>query len=284
MNDPSVSVVIPTRNRSALLRRALESVGAQTRPPKEIIVVDDGSTDDTAQWINVDFPLVHYLRQPHRGVAAARNNGIGAATGEWIAFLDSDDEWRPAKLERQLDATRAQPRYGLCHTDEIWIRRGRRVNAGKRHAKSGGSIFRRCLPLCVISPSSVLVRRSLLEEVGGFDETLPVCEDYDLWLRICSRYPVLFVDEALVVKHGGHEDQLSRRFWGMDRYRIAALEKILASGALSTEDREATIRTLLDKITVYLTGARKRDKWDEVETYETIRTRYRHELEHRTTA
>lgn len=283
MNDPSVSVIIPTRNRSALLRRALESVGAQTHPPQEIIVVDDGSTDDTAQWIGVDFPQVHYLLQPHRGVAAARNTGIGAATGEWIAFLDSDDEWCPAKLERQLDATRGQPRYQLCHTDEIWIRRGRRVNAGKRHAKSGGSIFRRCLPLCVISPSSVLVRRSLLENVGRFDETLPVCEDYDLWLRICSRNPVLFVDEALVVKHGGHEDQLSRRFWGMDRYRIAALEKILASGVLSAGDREATIRTLLDKIEVYVTGARRRDKWDEVKTYETIRARYRHELDHRTT-
>ncbi len=283
MNEPSVSVIIPTRNRSALLRRALESVGAQTRPPQEIIVVDDGSTDDTAQWVDVDFPQVHYLRQPHRGVAAARNNGIGAATGEWIAFLDSDDEWRPAKLERQLAAVRYRPRYRLCHTDEIWIRCGRRVNPGKRHAKSGGSIFLRCLPLCVISPSSVLVRRSLLETVGGFDETLPVCEDYDLWLRICSRYPVLFVDEALVVKYGGHEDQLSRRFWGMDRYRVAALEKILASGVLSTGDREATIRTLLDKIDVYVTGARKRDKWDEVETYEAIRIRYRHELEHRTT-
>jgi len=281
MNDSSVSVIIPTRNRSELLRRALESVCAQTCPPKEIIVVDDGSTDDTAQWIDVDFPQVRYLRQPHRGVAAARNNGIGAATGEWVALLDSDDEWRPAKLERQLDATRAQPCYRLCHTEEVWIRRGRRVNPGKRHAKSGGAIFRRCLPLCVISPSSVLVKRSLLEEVGGFDETLPVCEDYDLWLRICSRYPVLFVDEALVVKHGGHDDQLSRRFWGMDRYRIAALEKILASGVLSTEDREATIRTLLDKIEVYLTGARKRDKSDEVETYGTMWARYHHELERR---
>jgi glycosyltransferase involved in cell wall biosynthesis len=278
-----VSVIIPTRNRSVLLRRALASVTAQTMQPAEIIVVDDGSMDGTSRWLPDEFQSVRYVQQPHRGVSAARNRGVEEAGGEWIAFLDSDDEWLPAKLERQLAALHAHPEHALCHTDEIWIRRGRRVNPKDRHAKTGGFIFQRCLPLCVISPSSVMLRRSFLENVGGFDETLPVCEDYDLWLRICSRHPVLYLDEPLVIKHGGHSDQLSRRHWGMDRYRIRALQKIVDSGSLSTQDGEAALRTLVGKIEIYLTGARKRGKPD-VETYEALLAHYRQRLAGQKTA
>lgn len=270
----TVSVVIPTRDRSGELRRALESVRAQTRPAEEVIVVDDGSALYRLAWVQTAFPEVRYLWQPPRGVSAARNAGIREARGEWLAFLDSDDEWRPGKLERQLNSLSASPEHLICHTGEIWIRNGRRVNPKNRHTKSGGSIFQRCLPLCVISPSSVLVHRRLFREVGTFDETLPVCEDYDLWLRICCRYPVLYVDEQLVVKYGGHPDQLSRRYWGMDRFRIRALTKILDSKRLSAEDHQAAVDVLLAKIDVYLTGARKRGKRDEVEEYETLRRRY----------
>ncbi len=276
-SDQTVSVIIPTRNRSAFLRRALTSVTAQTWRPSEIIVVDDGSTDDTSRWLPPEFPDVHYVQQSHCGVSAARNRGVKEASGEWIAFLDSDDAWLPAKLERQLESLHAHPEHALCHTDEIWMRRGRRVNPKDRHAKAGGFIFQRCLPLCVISPSSVMLRRSFLKDMGGFDETLPVCEDYDLWLRICSRHPVLYLDERLVIKHGGHSDQLSRRYWGMDRYRICALQKIVKSGWLSVEDGEAALRTLVGKIEIYLTGARKRGKPD-VNTYEALLVHYRQRL------
>ncbi len=254
----NVSVIIPTHNRADLLPRALNSVLAQTLPPGEIILVDDGSTDRTGDLIRQQYPTVRYLRQACRGVSAARNLGIAAARGEWIALLDSDDAWLPGKLQAQHNALDAHHGCRLCHTEEIWIRNGRRVNPMRKHAKSGGRIFRRCLPLCVISPSSTLIHRDLLDETGGFDETLPACEDYDLWLRICAHEPVLFVDTPQIVKYGGHPDQLSRRHWGMDRFRIQALEKILRQDGLQADDRAAALQTLVEKAQILAKGAEKR--------------------------
>ncbi len=259
-----LSVIIPTHNRRALLERALTSVLAQTVPAKEVIVVDDGSSDDTGAAVRARFPGVRYLWQPNRGVSAARNRGIATARSEWLAFLDSDDEWLPRKLERQCAALAHAPDFTVCHTEEIWIRRGRRVNARRRHQKYGGHIFQRCLPLCVISPSSVLMHRRVTEAVGAFDERLPACEDYDLWLRVCARYPVLFVAEPLIVKHGGHADQLSRRHPAMDRFRITALERILRMGKLAPDDRLAALEVLRQKLRIYAGGAAKRGNWDEV--------------------
>ena len=267
-------MVVPTFDRASVLSRALDSVIEQTRLPAEVIVVDDGSTDATAELVESRFPGVRLLRQENRGVSAARNRGIEASRGEWIALLDSDDEWRPRKLERQLSALEAQPDLRICHTDEIWIRKGRRVNPRQIHAKHGGWIFEHCLPLCAMSPSSIVIHRSIFEAVGMFNEALPACEDYDLWLRICSRYPVLYLDEPLVVKYGGHEDQLSSRIWGLDRFRIQALEKVLCDGSLSDDDRESAAAMLLQKVDIYLTGARKRGKSSDVKEYEDKRARW----------
>jgi glycosyltransferase involved in cell wall biosynthesis len=264
----TVSVVLPTWNRRELVARALTSVLAQSRTPDEVIVVDDGSTDGTAEALREDFPGVVVLSQENRGVSAARNRGIAEAKGEWVAFLDSDDEWLPRKLETQLDALSASPGALLCHTDEIWIRRGRRVNPMAKHDKAGGLIFERCLALCAISPSSALLHRRLFDAVGLFDESLPACEDYDLWLRVTSRYPVVYVDEPLLVKTGGHSDQLSRRYWGMDRFRIRAIEKILEPGHLTENQRRAAEATLARKIGIYAKGARKRGREDEARRYE----------------
>lgn len=269
-----ISVIIPTHNRAKLLERALRSVHVQSRRASEVIVVDDGSTDSTREGVSSRFPQVQYIWQPNRGVSAARNRGLRAAHGEWLAFLDSDDEWLPQKLQAQQQALQAQPRYKVCHTDEIWIRHGTRVNPGNKHAKSGGAIFRRCLPLCVISPSSVIIHRSVFADVELFDEALPACEDYDLWLRICAVYPVLLVNQPLIVKYGGHADQLSRRYPAMDRFRIAALEKIIHSGKLSVTDRQAALQVLLEKIGIYLQGAIKRSKHDDVARYRHKHTRY----------
>lgn len=254
----SISVIIPTFNRAGLLPGALDSVIRQSRPADEIIIVDDGSTDRTAQLIGENYPQAVYIRQARAGVAAARNRGLSAAGGDWIAFLDSDDQWLPHKLEAQCRALTAAPEYRICHSNEIWIRRGRRVNPGKKHQKFGGFIYRHCLPLCVISPSAVLIHRSVFATAGVFDAALPVCEDYDLWLRICARYPVLYLEEPLITKYGGHRDQLSRAHWGMDRFRVVALEKMMADPHLSAADRAATREVLIAKLQILLKGAGKR--------------------------
>lgn len=269
-----VSAIIPTYNRAGRLGQALESVVAQNRPPEEIIVVDDGSTDETAALVAQRFPSVRYIYQPRSGVSSARNRGIEAAGGEWLAFLDSDDCWMPDKLARQVDALRSRPVERIAHTDEIWIRNARRVNPGKRHAKAGGDIYPQCLPLCAISPSSVIMHRSVFDDVGLFDESLPACEDYDMWLRVCSRYTVRFIAEALVVKHGGHEDQLSRQYAAMDRFRVRALCKMLDSGVLDSEYRRLTAQTLVEKARVYVKGARRRRKYAEAAEHEALIARY----------
>ncbi len=267
--EPSVGVVIPAYNRAHLLGRALDSALAQTLPPRQIIVVDDGSTDGSAALLAAYADII-VLRQENRGVSAARNFGIRHCDCDWIALLDSDDEWLPEKLEAQFEAWREQPEHRLIHCDEIWIRDGRRVNPAQRHRKRGGRIFEHCLPLCVISPSAAVIQRGLLEEAGGFNEALPACEDYDLWLRICSRDPVLYVDRPLLRKYGGHADQLSRKYWGMDRFRVQALRDLLAGGALSESDRQAALSSLREKCRILINGASKRGNREIVAEYETL--------------
>jgi len=262
-----LSVIVPTHNRRNALKRALKSVDAQTLPAGEVIVIDDGSTDQTRAMLRSEFPHIVYRSQQHRGVSAARNLGIRQSRGEWLAFLDSDDEWLPNKLEKQIAALQNEPHLKICHTDEIWIRNGKRVNAMKKHAKKGGWIFEHCLPLCAMSPSSIIIHRSVFERVGLFDEKLPACEDYDLWLRITAHYPVLLLAQPLILKYGGHDDQLSKKYWGMDRFRIQALQKIIADPNLQPQNRQAAVAMLIKKIKIFLQGAKKRDKQHEIETY-----------------
>lgn len=254
---PLISVIIPAYNRAWCLARAIDSVLGQSFSDYELIVVDDGSNDETDLVLAPYGDALRMIRQPNRGVSAARNTGIQAAKGHWIALLDSDDHWLTDKLKAQIDWLTAHPDYRICQTEEIWIRDGRRVNPKKRHRKHGGHIFERCLPLCLVSPSAVMIDRRLLEEVGGFDEDLPACEDYDLWLRIACSLPIGLVNEPLIVKTGGHADQLSRAP-ELDKYRIQALAKILESGRLSSPQRKAAQEMLAAKVKVYAGGCRKR--------------------------
>ena len=187
---PLVSVIITTYNRTVMVREAVASVLAQTFGDFEIIVVDDGGTDGTPEAL-ATFRDVRVRRHPRRrGVSAARNTGIAAARGEWLAFLDSDDLWLPDKLARQMAYLAARPRLKLCQTDETWVRRGVRVNKPAAHAKTGGRIFLASLARCLVSPSAVVLHRQLFQDHGGFDENLPAAEDYDLWLRLSWRYEV----------------------------------------------------------------------------------------------
>ena len=264
---PQLSVVVPAHNRAWCLAEALDSVLAQDVAGVELIVVDDGSTDGTPQLLAGYGDALRVLRQENRGVSAARNAGIAAAQGEILAFLDSDDVWLPGKLQAQIDFFAAHPEALICQTEELWVKNGRRVNPGRRHRKRGGMIFEASLELCLVSPSAVMIRRELFERVGHFDEGLPACEDYDLWLRVSRRFPVHLIEAALIVKRGGHPDQLYRG-WGLDRYRIASILKLLEGGDLTDGQRRAAVHVLRRKCAVYAGGCRKRGRVSEAERYE----------------
>jgi glycosyltransferase involved in cell wall biosynthesis len=270
------TVVIPTHDRHVMVREAIGSALAQQSAEFEIIVVDDGSTDDTAAALASELgSRIHLIRTENRGVAAARNLGVAAGRGELIAFLDSDDLWLPGKLAAQVAFMHCHPEAQICQTEEIWIRNGHRVNACDHHRKPNGTIFERSLDLCLVSPSAVLMRRSLFDRTGGFDESLPACEDYDLWLRISRNTPVWLLPEALVVKRGGHADQLSRRFWGMDRFRVASLVRLLAEDGLEDDRRKATIDVLKKKCEILAAGAIRRGREEEGERYRQLAAAYR---------
>lgn len=266
----SVAVIIPTFNRALLLKRAISSVGINRLAKVEIIVVDDGSNDQTRAMVRQKFPDINYIYQSNTGVSAARNKGIAASNSEWLAFLDSDDEWLAGKLDVQIKALQKQPKYQICHSEERWISNGKKINPKLCHQKTGGWIFRHCLPLCVISPSSVLINRRVFADVGNFDEDLPACEDYDMWLRITAKYPVLYISDAQIIKYGGHPNQLSKKYWGMDRFRVVALQKIINSGSLSPADQQQAVAMLLQKCAILLQGASKRGKQDAVNYYQQI--------------
>ena len=200
------------------------------------------------------------VRQENCGVSAARNRGIEISKGDWIALLDSDDEWKPNKLEKQINALSEDPDCFFCHTNETWIRNGVHVNQGKRHKKYGGYIFDKCLDICRISPSSVLFKKSILEHVGLFDNELHVCEDYDLWLRITLEHKILFIDEPLIIKYGGHSDQLSKNIDGIEIYRISSLEKLLQNKRIKRDNRLIATEMLLRKLNIYYNGCIKRGK------------------------
>ncbi len=257
--SPLVSVIIPTYNRSWILKEAIDSVLAQEFKNFELIVVDDGSTDKTQDIFSRYKEKVIFYKQSNKGVSAARNKGISLASGEYLAFLDSDDLWLPNKLACQADFFNSNPDAFICQTEEIWIRNSVRVNPKKRHKKFSGMIFYRSLSLCLVSPSAVMIRRSLFDETGLFDESLPACEDYDLWLRICCRYPVYLIEKPLVVKRGGHSDQLSAAS-GLDKYRIYALKKIIESRLLSKNQRKAAVEVLKEKCAIYAGGCMKRGR------------------------
>ncbi len=258
-----ISVIIPTFNRIDLLKRAIDSVLNQSIKPYDIIVVDDGSTDGTSGMIQQKYKSIKLFQQNNSGVSTARNKGIKLAEGDWIALLDSDDEWKKNKLEEQVNKLTDNPKYGFCHTNEIWIRNGIRVNQKKRHKKYGGFIFDKCLDICRISPSSVLFNKNIINHVGYFNDKLPVCEDYDLWLRITADFEILFIDKPLIVKYGGHNDQLSHSVEAIERFRIRALESLLENSDLSKNNRIHATEMIIKKLNIYLNGLVKRKKHDE---------------------
>jgi glycosyltransferase involved in cell wall biosynthesis len=267
-NDYKVSVIIPTLNRINTLQRAIDSVIAQSFKSIEIIVVDNGSSDGSVNMLKKNYPTVKLIHEHKSGVSASRNKGIMYAKNTWIAFLDSDDAWDQKKLEKQINLLHnSHDKYRLIHTNEIWIRNGKKINQMKKHQKFGGYIFNECLSLCCISPSSVLIDRSIFDDMGLFNENLPVCEDYDMWLRICSKEAVLFIDEKLTFKYGGHKDQLSKSYWGMDRFRVNSIENLILNYDLNTDQKNKSMATLIKKLKIIINGAKKRNNSSVISEY-----------------
>lgn len=278
LSNPAVTVVIPTWNRPKMCQEAVASVMAQTWKDFQVLIVDDGSSSDAIDELqnkNWRDRRVKLIRQEHRGVSSARNRGISEAQGTFIAFLDDDDLWRPEKLERQMEFFRAHPEAVIVQTDEIWMTQkqdGRlcRVFPKRYHQKPNGHILPASLYRCLVSPSAVCLRKSVFDQIGVFDENLPACEDYDLWLRLGRVHPVYRMAGAgdLTVKRGGRPDQLSGQ-WGLDRYRILALKKFLM---LPLEDSlmVETLKVLDMKCRIYAKGCRRHGRFAEAEEIEKL--------------
>ena len=230
--NPLVSAIIPTFNRGWIIAEAVESILDQNYPNIETIVIDDGSTDDTAKKLSPYLDKITYLQQGNKGVSAARNLGIKKSSGQFTAFLDSDDLWTNEKISCQIDFFQSNPEAMICQTEELWIRNGKRVNPKHKHKKLSGMIFEPSLELCLVSPSAVMIKKELFGITGLFDENLPACEDYDLWLRISTTLPIFLIDKPYTIKKGGHADQLSANH-SLDKYRIKSIQKLLRNNSLT---------------------------------------------------
>ncbi len=280
-----ISIIIPSYNRAECLKEAIQSVldqdyfsGDSETSLFELLVIDDGSTDQTKTVVDsFSFPIV-YRYSDHKGVSAARNLGIKLSQGDYVAFLDSDDLWKPDKITIQMSLMKSLPQTKVCYTEEIWIRNKVFVNPKKKHQKYSGWIFEKVLPLCLLSLSSTMFHRSVFEDVGIFDEDLPACEDYDLGIRVALRYPIHLITKPLIIKKGGHPDQLSRKYWGMDQFRVKALEKAFEMD-LSSLQREQVRRELIKKCKILVSGFGKRNKMSEVNLYSGLIEKYEEKQE-----
>ena len=275
-----ISVIIPTYNRASYLSEAIRSVLEQdyfkhcgNKSCFELLVIDDGSTDGTKEVVLSFGKKVNYHYQRHRGVSAARNHGLRLSSGDYIAFLDSDDLWVEKKIRTQISYLEAYPKAMVCYTEEKWIRDGVFVNPKKKHRKYSGWIFDKVLPLCLLSLSSALFRRGVFDIIGVFDEALPACEDYDLGIRLAHRFPIHLIDFPLIVKRGGHPDQLSRQYWGMDRFRVYALEKALNLD-LNPDQEQAVRNEIVKKCQILIQGFRKRNRQQEERQYLALVEKY----------
>lgn len=274
IGEMAISVVIPSFNREKLLGRALASVRGQSLQPQEIIVVDDGSKPGTLEKLKDVYSEVLWLHQHNQGVAAARNLGIRKSKQPWIALLDSDDEWEPEKLKLQMQFIHQYKDIRAVHTGEKWIRSGNEVIPPAYLDKSAELLWERSLANCLICPSSALLHRSVFNEIGYFDEKLLACEDYDFWLRLLIQMPIGLVEQKMVLKHGGHSDQLSTTTWGMDRFRVQALQKLLDRKDIEENRRTLLRETLIRKCKILEQGAHKRNKQEEAISYAKLREKY----------
>lgn len=267
-----VTVVIPVKNRASMLLRAVKSVLSQTYQDFDLVVVDDASDQDLSSVkALVEGEGHRWLRMKENlGPAAARNAGAELASGQWLAFLDSDDVWARDKLECQMAKFAENPEMEISQCEESWLRNGVPVKKNKYQHQPDGWIFETCVERCCISPSCVMLTRRLWQELGGFDTRYPVCEDYELWLRTSLSYPVGLVKSdsgPLVTRHGGHDDQLSFAVEAMDRFRLLAMLELLLKEELTKEQKLLLEKNVSQRASVLEKGALKRGKTTESITY-----------------
>lgn len=273
---PLFSIIIPTYNRRQFLKIAIDSVFSQTFKDWQLIIVDDGSKDNTKELICSYKDLrLKYYHQPNQGPATARNTGLSKATGDYICFLDSDDRFRKDKLEIAHQYIRENPGYKIFHTEEIWYRNGKILTQKKPQKKSTGFIFEKSAKLCSISISTAIIKKDIFKKIGCFDQALPACEDYDFWLRTTARYPLFLIPDFLTIKEGGHKGQQSKKYPGMDKFRIYSLLKILENKDINSQCQQIAYQQLKNKCIIYLKGAKKRKKRKEIKKYQGILTKYK---------
>jgi glycosyltransferase involved in cell wall biosynthesis len=240
MARPRVSVVVPTFNRRDLVIKAIDSIRAQTLPVEEIIVVDDGSTDGTQDALEGRFgAAVTYVRQANAGVSAARNRGIALARGQYVSFLDSDDEWLPEKTLRQAQWLDEHPDFAMVLCDVMRVtREGQPIDVMRRREfiPEDGMVLRWVLRNPSLVPASIMLRREALEEVGGFNPSLRTAEDIDFHLRVAARWPIGVVSESLVRAMREH-DGLSALPGTYDDYQ-GVVERFVAEQRGRTPDAD----------------------------------------------
>ena len=256
-------MIIPTFNREKHLLSAISSIKNQTHNIDEVLVIDDGSTDDTQKILN-KISKIKVIKTENLGVSHARNIGIKESKNRWIAFLDSDDIWIQDKIEKQINLHKENQNILFSHTGERWIRDGKRVKYPKSLKKPQGECFLQNISTCKIATSSVLMHKSIFDDIGYFDEKLKVCEDYDLWLRVTQKYTIGLIDEELIVKNAGHK-QLSSSIFAIDRYHIYSLQKFLNSKFANEAKQE-----IIKKCNILIKGAKKHQNQKILEIYSKV--------------
>ena len=229
---PLVSVVIPSYNAARYVGAAISSVLAQTAPDLEVVVVDDGSTDDTEAVVRRFGPAVRYHRQRHAGVAAARNRGLAESSGKYVGFLDADDTWLPHKLERQLGALQGQAAFRACYSSHVVVDPELRPLGVQRSPRVASILEDLLLRGNVIgSICTVLCERELFTATGGFDPALSQCADWDMWIRLSLLTDFCYIDEPLVT-YRQHGANMSRDIKLYERDSLLLLDKAFARPGL----------------------------------------------------
>lgn len=300
-----VSVVVPTYNRKESVAEALRSVLAQTFRDFEIVVADDGSTDGTpvnlfqtlgaqpeaiealtrmnptsikpfSHAFSNDSLAIQYHYGINRGLSTARNRGIRAARSDFIAFIEAEDLWEPDHLKTQVDFLEMHPGSKVCRVSERNVKDGK-PRVSRNSSTASGWIFEATLEASPMCTSAVLIHRSCFTACGAFDENLPACDEYDLWLRLASRYPVHYLEGPTVTRRSGRPDGSSRA-WGWDRFRVYALEKAFQSGHLSPTQRFLVAEQIVHKCERLVEGFRRQKSEERSNFYERKRRRFAQEV------